>query len=102
MAESKSKSRAEEAADLEEIRSLLIEIQKQNLLLKRYLYALGIALAILLLIQFFPSIITLIQVVVVVVLISIVLLTAPVWSRFMEQITDRLPWTSKWSTRKPH
>ena len=102
MAESKSKSRAQEAADLEEIRNLLKDIQKQNLVLKRYLYTVGIALAILLLIQFFPSIITLIQVVIVVVLVAAVLLTAPIWSRFMEQITDRIPWTSRWYTKKPN
>ena len=101
MAESKSKSRAQEAADIEEIRNLLREIQKENQLIRRYFYSVAVALAILLLVQFFPPLIKLIQAVVIAVVVAVVLFTAPVWSKFVEQVSDRIPWTSRWYTKKP-
>ena len=78
-----------------EIRDLLEELKQQNVLLRRYLFfygfIYGVALALLLLLQI-PGIAQVLQIVIVAVIVVVILLTAPVWSKLVVYITDRLPW----------
>jgi|GEM_PF-6378268 len=83
--------------DVREIRDLLEEIRRQNTLLKRYLFVFGAALALLLLMQF-PVVSRIIEIVLVVSIVLAILLTAPVWSRGIAYVLDRLPWMGAWST----
>ena len=78
----------------QEIRILLEEIRKQNLLLKRYLFVFGAGLALLLLMQF-ETIKNIINYAVIVIVVMAVLLTAPLWSQVIVNVTDRIPWFPK-------
>ncbi len=78
----------------QEIRTLLEEIRKQNLLLKRYLFLFGSGLALLLLLQF-TWIKEVLNYVVIVAIVMAVLLTAPLWSQVIVSVTDRIPWFPK-------
>ncbi len=77
-----------------EIRVLLEEIRKQNLLLKRYLFLFGAGLALLLLLQF-ESIKSILNYVVIVTVVMAILLSAPLWSQIIVSVTDRIPWFPK-------
>ena len=92
MAESSSASRPPDSQ--QEIRALLEEIRKQNLLLKRYLFIFGSGLALLLLMQF-EAIKNIINYAVIVIVVLAVLLTAPLWSQIIVSVTDRIPWFPK-------
>ncbi|MES2791151.1 MAG: hypothetical protein V4719_16170 [Planctomycetota bacterium] len=92
MAESSSASRPPDSQ--QEIRALLEEIRKQNLLLKRYLFLFGSGLALLLLMQF-EAIKNIINYAVIVIVVLAVLLTAPLWSQIIVSVTDRIPWFPK-------
>ncbi|HVW03344.1 MAG TPA: hypothetical protein VHB77_23475 [Planctomycetaceae bacterium] len=74
-----------------EIRDLLEEIKHQNVLLRRYLFVYGLALSLLLLMQI-PGIAQILQIVIVAIIVVVILLTAPVWSKLVSYLTDRLPW----------
>ena len=78
----------------QEIRVLLEEIRKQNLLLKRYLFIFGTGLALLLLMQF-ETIKNILNYAVIVIIVMAVLLSAPLWSQIVVNITDRIPWFPK-------
>ena len=78
----------------QEIRILLEEIRKQNLLMKRYLFLFGSGLALLLLLQF-TWIKEVLNYVVIVAIVMAVLLTAPLWSQVIVSVTDRIPWFPK-------
>lgn len=78
----------------QEIRVLLEEIRKQNLLLKRYLFVFGAGLALLLLMQF-ETIKNIVNYAVIVIVVMAVLLTAPLWSQVIVNVTDRIPWFPK-------
>ena len=78
-----------------ELRDLLVEIKRQNVQLQRYLFfygfMFGVALALLLLLQI-PGIAQVLQVMIVAVIVVVILLTAPIWSKLVTYLTDRLPW----------
>lgn len=78
----------------QEIRVLLEEIRKQNLLLKRYLFLFGAGLALMLLLQF-DWIKEILNYAVIVVIVMAVLLSAPLWSQIIVNLTDRIPWFPK-------
>lgn len=78
----------------QEIRALLEEIRKQNLLLKRYLFIFGAGLALMLLLQF-DWIKEILNYAIIVVIVMAVLLTAPLWSQIVVSLTDRIPWFPK-------
>jgi hypothetical protein len=78
----------------QEIRALLEEIRKQNLLLKRYLFIFGTGLALLLLMQF-ETIKSIMEYAIIVIIVMAVLLSAPLWSQVIVSITDRIPWFPK-------
>lgn len=77
-----------------EIRELLVEIRRQNVMLNRYLCLIGGGLTLLVLMQ--SGLITQIfNYAVIVVLVMVVMLTAPWWSQLIGKLTERLPWSSK-------
>lgn len=78
----------------QEIRDLLREIKRQNLIFKRYLFVFGAGLAVLLLMQFevFQQIFSY---AIIVCIVMAVLLTAPLWSQAIVYLTDRIPWFPK-------
>jgi hypothetical protein len=78
----------------QEIRVLLEEIRKQNLLLKRYLFIFGSGLALLLLMQF-ETIKSILNYAIIVIIVLAVLLSAPLWSQIIVNVTDRIPWFPK-------
>ena len=48
-------------------------------------------------------VVQIIYVVFMVVLVAVVLLTAPIWSRFVTLVTARVPWLSRnWSSKKQY
>ena len=81
----------------DEIRALLLEIRRQNVMLKRYLYFLGVGLTLVLLFQLIQSgwITTLVNYAVIVVIVMVVMLTAPWWSQIVVRILERMPWSPK-------
>jgi hypothetical protein len=99
MADLEIEPRGADAKQLREILDLLEQIKKQNVVLRRYLYFYGVALALLLLLQYFPVVAQILQIALIVGLVAAVLLTAPFWSKFVVQVTDRIPWFSRTSSR---
>ena len=81
----------------QDIRALLIEIRRQNVMLKRYMYYLGVGLTLVLLFQLIQSgwITTLVNYAVIVIIVMVVMLTAPWWSQFVVRIMERMPWSPK-------
>lgn len=74
-----------------ELRQLVEEMRRQNLLLRRYLFLFGAGLAVLLILQLDIARSILNYLLVTAVVIA-VLLTAPWWSRLIVYLTDRIPW----------
>ncbi len=89
------KARDDHSLNAQTVHELLLEIRQQNLWMRRYLFVFGAALALLLMMQF-PTILSLLQqvlqIVVVVAIVLAVLLTAPMWSKLVGALTDRIPW----------
>jgi hypothetical protein len=77
-----------------EIRDLLEQILRQNIMLRRYICVLGAGVALSLLLQL-DLINTVVQYAVIVAIIMAVLLTAPWWSQVIVGVTDRIPWYPK-------
>lgn len=77
-----------------EIRDLLLEIRKQNTLMKRYQFVFGAGLAVSILIQF-EVITQILSYAVVVAVVMAILLTAPLWSQLIVYLTDKIPWYPK-------
>lgn len=80
-----------------ELRRLVEEMRRQNLLLRRYLFLFGAGLAVLLILQLEIAKSILNYMLVTAVVIA-VLLTAPWWSRIIVYLTDRIPWYPKSSS----
>lgn len=78
----------------DEIRALLIEIRKQNVVQTRYLSILGGILTLLLMIQL-DLITTIVNYAVIVIIVMAVMLTAPMWSGVVVALTNRIPWYPK-------
>ena len=97
MADDEPDRRDYEALTQREIRELLLEIRRQNVVLKRYMMAIGLACLVSLLMQS-DIVAPILQIAVVVVIVLAILLTAPKWSHAVLYVTDRIPWTS---TKKP-
>ena len=78
----------------DEIRALLMEIQRQNVVQKRYLCILGGGLTLLLLMES-GWITTIMNYAVIVIIVIAVMLTAPLWSQLIVAMANRLPWFPK-------
>jgi hypothetical protein len=100
MADTKFEPQELDAQQAREILELLREIKQQNVVLRRYLYFYGIALALLMLLEFFPVVAQMLQIAVIVGLVAAVLLTAPFWSRFVVHLTDNLPWLARLNSKR--
>ncbi len=77
-----------------DIRALLEDLRRQNIILKRYICVLGGGITLLLLMQS-DMISTIMNYAVIVIIVMAVLLTAPMWSQFIVSVTDRIPWYPK-------
>ena len=77
-----------------ELRQLVEEMRRQNLLLRRYLFLFGAGLAVLLILQLEIAK-SILNYVLVTAVVLAVLLTAPWWSRLIVYLTDRIPWYPK-------
>ena len=77
-----------------DIRALLEDLRRQNIVLKRYICVLGGGVALLLLMQS-TAISTIMNYGLIVIVVMAVLLTAPLWSQFVVGVTDRIPWYPK-------
>lgn len=75
----------------EELRQLVDEMRRQNLLLRRYLFLFGAGLAVLLILQLEIAQ-SILNYLLVTAIVLAVLLTAPWWSRIIVYLTDRIPW----------
>ena len=84
----------------DEIRALLIEIRRQNVVQTRYLCILGGGLTLLLLIQS-DMITTILNYAIIVVIVMVVMLTAPMWSRLVVAFTNSIPWFPKRKNDRP-
>lgn len=83
----------------DDIRDLLEDIRRQNIILRRYILVLGVGVGLLLLMQS-PMFSTIINYAVIVIIVVAVLLTAPMWSQFVVSMTDRIPWYPKDSKKR--
>ena len=97
MADDEPDRREPETLSQREIRELLLEIRRQNVVLKRYVLGIGLAclLSLLLKSEILGSIV---QIALVVVIVLFILLTAPKWSHAILYVTERIPWLA---TKKP-
>lgn len=81
-----------------ELRQLVEEMRRQNLLLRRYLFLFGAGLAVLLILQLEIAR-SILNYLLVTAVVLAVLLTAPWWSRVIVYVTDRIPWYPKNSNK---
>lgn len=79
---------------LQDIRALLDEIRRQNIMLRRYICVVGTGVVLVILIQT-ELISTIIHYGIAVLIVLLILLTAPVWSPGIANLTDRIPWYPK-------
>lgn len=78
----------------EDLQAVVEEIRRQGILTRRYLFLIGAAIAVLLLLQL-GIVKVILEYVIITAVILAVLLTAPLWSRWVVLITDRIPWLSR-------